>query len=145
MFRDAEVAMADMYAGKCSDNLAKELDAAFWDELTGRIQNDREVCGGERGAGETHGSEEEGSGEEVRGRPWSGVDHRLRAVKAVEDKKRRRPLPPPRSHPFPLTLAPRFTLSRFLALPSTFIATAPSPPSLAFFLPDSVHAAVLEV
>ena len=58
MFRDAEVAMADMYAGKCSDAQAKELDAAFWDDLDERIEHGREVYGGEGGACETHGGEE---------------------------------------------------------------------------------------
>ena len=42
--------MADMYAGKCSDAQAKELDAAFWDELDERIEHGREVYGGEGGA-----------------------------------------------------------------------------------------------
>jgi hypothetical protein len=102
MFRDAEVAMADMYAGKCSDAQAKELDAAFWDELDERIEHGREVYGGEGGACETHGSEEKGGSEEVRGRPWrSGVEQDA-GGRGLE-REISRPSP---QHPFSLACTP---------------------------------------
>ena len=42
-FLEAESAMAEMYAGKCTDNEAQAFDASFWLELEGRIAGDRTV------------------------------------------------------------------------------------------------------